>query len=150
MSATNLHGTAIIVGDRGVLVRGRSGAGKTTLALALMDHFARSGLFSRFVADDQLFVAAHAGRVVCNAPASIAGLVEVSGIGPQPLPSVAVAVIDLCIRLVMPDAMQRFQEDALETIAGCPVPVLYLAERNINAAVPAVAARLGLAPFGPK
>lgn len=150
MSAPNLHGTAIIVGDRGVLVTGRSGAGKTTLALALADHFSRSGLFSRLVADDQLFVAAHAGRVVCNAPASIAGLVEVPGIGPQPLSSVTAAVIDLCIYLVMPDAMQRFQEDAVETIAGCAVPALYLAERNVTAAVPAVAAKLGLAPFGPK
>lgn len=148
MAGNNLHGTAILLGDRGVLLTGGSGAGKTTLALALIERASRYGLFSRLVADDQVFAAVHAGRLVCCAPASIAGLVEVPGIGPQPVPSAAASVIDLCVRLVPRDAVDRFQEDGVETIAGCAVPKLKLAERNVAGAVPAIAARLGHAPFG--
>ena len=148
MSRANIHGTAIVLGDRGILVLGRSGAGKTTLALTLLDHFASHGLFSRLVADDRLFVALHAGRLVCRTPDSIAGLVEVPGIGPRPIPSMGAAVVDLCVRLVPQEAVERFQEDLAETIAGCSVPLLHLPERNAVAAMQAVAARFGLAPFG--
>lgn len=143
----NLHASALLAGDRGVLITGPSGSGKTTLALALVEHVRGRGLFSRLVADDQLFVADRAGRLVCTTPRTIAGLVEVPGIGPQPTAFELAAVIDLCIRLVPEDAMERFQEPATTVIAGCPIPRLDLAERNVTAALPAVTARLGLAPF---
>ena len=107
MSRANIHGTAILAGDRGILIVGRSGAGKTTLALALIDFFSRNGLFSRLVADDQLLVAVREGGLVCRAPDSIAGLVEVPGIGPQSISSMGAAVIDLCVRLVEPERMRQ-------------------------------------------
>ncbi|RUU53101.1 HPr kinase/phosphorylase, partial [Mesorhizobium sp. M7A.T.Ca.TU.009.01.1.1] len=74
----------VLIGERGILVTGASGSGKTTLALALLDHCRHRGLFSRLVGDDQLFVEAHAGRLLCRAPAAIEGLVEVPGLGPRP------------------------------------------------------------------
>jgi serine kinase of HPr protein (carbohydrate metabolism regulator) len=143
----NIHATAILIGERGILISGPSGSGKTTLALALIDHFGRRGLFSRLIGDDQLFVAAHFGRLVCHAPASIAGLTEVPGLGPKPLLFEPIGVIDLAIQLVAADAMARFQEELSETIAGCTVPRIDLAERDVTAALPAVMARLTIAPF---
>ena len=41
----------------------------------------------------------------------------------------------------------RFQEELSEPIAGCAVPRIDLAERNVAAALPAVMARLSIAPF---
>ncbi|RWH23488.1 MAG: HPr kinase/phosphorylase, partial [Mesorhizobium sp.] len=38
VKSENIHATAILIGDRGVLITGPSGAGKTTLALTLIDH----------------------------------------------------------------------------------------------------------------
>ena len=49
--AENIHGTAILIGERGVLITGPSGAGKTTLALTLLDHCRARGLFSRLIGD---------------------------------------------------------------------------------------------------
>ena len=147
MAAPNIHGTALLIGHRGLLITGAPGAGKTTLALALLDHFAARGVFARLVADDQLFVSGHGGRLVCRAPDTIAGLVEVPGFGPRPMPFEPAAVVDLAIRLVPVSEMARFQEEGRETIAGCAVPRLDLVERNAGAALPAVAARFGLAPF---
>ncbi|CAN7156662.1 HPr kinase/phosphorylase [Mesorhizobium caraganae] len=143
----NIHATAILIGERGILISGPSGSGKTTLALALIDHFGRRGLFARLIGDDQLFVAAHFGRLVCRAPASIAGLTEVPGLGPKLLLFEPGAVIDLAIQLVAAEQMVRFQDELSEMIAGCNVPRIDLAERNVSAALPAVMARLAIAPF---
>jgi serine kinase of HPr protein (carbohydrate metabolism regulator) len=137
----------LLVGDRGILVTGASGSGKTTLALALAERFSARGLLCRLVGDDQLFVSAHRERLICRAPAAIAGLVEVHGIGPRRLAHEPAMVVDLVLRLVPADRAERLQVDAVETIAGCAVPRVDLAERNVMAALPVVAARLGLAPF---
>jgi serine kinase of HPr protein (carbohydrate metabolism regulator) len=146
-AASNVHATALLIGDRGILITGVSGAGKTTLALALIERFAMPGRLSRLVGDDQLFASAKGGRLVCRAPASIAGLVEVHGIGPRAVPCEPALVVDLVLRLVPAAGIERFQPDATDWIAGCAVPRIDLAERNVNAALPVVAARLGLAPF---
>ena len=47
----NHHGSAVILGDRGVLIRGRAGAGKTTLALSLVETCRATGGFARLVSD---------------------------------------------------------------------------------------------------
>ncbi|TPI66131.1 HPr kinase/phosphorylase [Mesorhizobium sp. B3-1-3] len=143
----NIHGTAILVGERGVLITGPSGAGKTTLALALIDHCRARGLFARLVGDDQLFAVAHGGRLVCRAPASIAGLAEVHGIGPRPLAFEPAAVIDLMVRLVEAADVPRLQDEAAETIDGCRLPRVDVARQNVTAALPLLMARLSIQPF---
>ncbi|TGQ38622.1 MULTISPECIES: HPr kinase/phosphorylase [unclassified Mesorhizobium] len=145
--AENIHGTAILIGDRGILISGPSGSGKTTLAFALIDHCRVRGLFSRLIGDDRLLAANRAGRLVCHVPSPIAGLAEVPGFGPRPLSFEPGCVIDLHIRLVPHEQMARFQEDFIEPVASCPVPRIDLAERNIPAALPAVMSRLSIAPF---
>jgi serine kinase of HPr protein (carbohydrate metabolism regulator) len=136
----NIHGTALLAGDRGILIIGSSGAGKTTLALALIDHFSLHGKFSRLVSDDQLFVEGRAGKLVAHAPSTIAGLIEVPGLGPCAVPHEPAAIIDLCIRLAPATGVRRFQDEAREDIAGCGVPAIVVAERNVVAALPAVIA----------
>ncbi|MDX8440914.1 HPr kinase/phosphorylase [Mesorhizobium australafricanum] len=143
----NIHGTAILIGEHGVLITGPSGAGKTTLALALLDHCQTRKVFSRLVADDQLFAAAHGGRLVCRAPTSIAGLAEVHGIGPRPLAFEPAAVIDLVVRLVEPAEMARLQDESAETIDGCRLSRIDVARQNVIAALPMVTARLSIQPF---
>ncbi|TIL24423.1 MAG: HPr kinase/phosphorylase [Mesorhizobium sp.] len=147
MRAENIHGTALLIGERGVLITGPSGAGKTTLALTLLDHCRARGLFSRLIGDDRLLAVAHAGRLVCGVPATIAGLAEVPGFMPRPLLFEPGGVIDLHVRLVPKAEMARFQEEISEPVAGCPVPRIDLAERNAATALPAVMARLSIAPF---
>ncbi|SFN57038.1 AAA ATPase domain-containing protein [Mesorhizobium sp. NFR06] len=143
----NIHGTAILIGERGVLITGPSGAGKTTLALALLDHCRIHGVFSRLVGDDQLFATVHGGRLVCRAPATIAGLAEVHGIGPRPLAFEPTGVIDLVVRLVEGAGMARLQDEATETIASCRLPRIDVPRQNVTAALPMLTARLSIQPF---
>jgi serine kinase of HPr protein (carbohydrate metabolism regulator) len=143
----NLHGTALAIGDRGLLIRGASGSGKTTLALELLRIAAESGRNGRLVADDQVLLAASNGRLICFAPRAIAGLVEIRGSMPEMTFHEAAAVIDHVVDLVEQAEAPRFSEEASVEIAGCTVPALTLAERNAVGALPAIAARLSLPPF---
>ncbi|RUM98563.1 HPr kinase/phosphorylase [Pseudaminobacter arsenicus] len=145
MAASNLHGTALVVGDRGVLIVGASGSGKTTLALTLLAQLQKSGQFARLVADDQLLVSQRGGRLVLVAPPAIQGLTEVHGLGPCPIDVEAKAVIDLVVRLL--PAAERFPEEESEIISGCAIPCLRLCERNAVGARPAVLARLSIPPL---
>jgi serine kinase of HPr protein (carbohydrate metabolism regulator) len=145
---TNIHASAVVLGERGVLIVGAPGSGKTGLALALVSHARAFGLFARLVGDDQLFLSAHEGRLVCAVPPTIAGLAEVRGLGPRRLEFEAKAPVDLQVRLVDGKAAPRFPDTETETIAGCEIPSLTLAAGDRQAALLAVAACLSLPPFG--
>lgn len=145
----NIHGTALIIGDRGVLIIGASGSGKSSLALALIDRFAAAGRFARLVGDDQLLVTGFDGRLVVRTPPAIAGLVEVFGLGPATIRFEPQAVIDFVVRLIPCEALPRMQAEGSESICGCALPALDVAERNTVAAMMAVYARLNFLSFGP-
>jgi serine kinase of HPr protein (carbohydrate metabolism regulator) len=143
----NIHATALVLGDLGILIIGPSGAGKPTLALTLIDRFLSNERFARLVGDDQLFVSARGSRLVVCCPGTITGFAEVRGIGPRSLPALASAVIDLVVRLVPDDGAPRLPDPASETIAGIDVPRLDLPWRNAVAASLAVTGWLTVPPF---
>ena len=76
-----IHGTALVLGQAGVLLRGRSGAGKSLLALALLERWALKGLAAGLVSDDRVILELVDGAIVMAAPPSIAGLIELRGRG---------------------------------------------------------------------
>jgi serine kinase of HPr protein (carbohydrate metabolism regulator) len=143
----NFHASAVVLGDRGIVIAGSPGAGKTQLALALLSHARSFGLFARLVADDQIFLSVHRNRLVCAAPSAIAGLAEVRGLGPRPLAHEMKAPVDLLVRLVDRRSAERFPEFGTESLLGCEVPLLKLADDDRQAATMAASARLSLPPF---
>lgn len=70
-----IHATTVNVGGRGVLILGRSGAGKSSLALQLIS------LGAQLVSDDRTLVQREGDGLVAQAPATIAGLIEARGVG---------------------------------------------------------------------
>jgi serine kinase of HPr protein (carbohydrate metabolism regulator) len=74
--AVTLHGVFIEIFGLGVLLAGKSGIGKSELALELL------GRGHRLVADDAAeFQLAHDGRVVGRCPPLLYGFLEVRGLG---------------------------------------------------------------------
>ncbi len=142
-----MHASAVVLRDRGVMISGASGSGKSGLALALIAHARSFGLFARLVGDDQLLVEAHHGRLICAVPPSIAGLAELRGLGPHAVAFEKKTCIDLHVGLVEPDQAQRFPDTDTEIIAGCEIRSLRLVKGDRRAAVLAVAACLSLPPF---
>ena len=111
---------------RGALIEGPSGAGKSDLALRALDH----GF--RLVADDRVVLFPAGGRLYGKAPDTLAGLIEVRGLGvvatEAALPFCEVAVVIRCV--AAPEAVERLPEPRTETIAGISVPIYDLWPRE--------------------
>ena len=144
-----LHGTCVLIGTAGVLIRGAGGAGKTALALALVEAAERAGRFARLVADDRVAVRAVNGRLVASPPATIAGLAEVRGRGLVPQPFERAAVVRLVVDLLPTADLARLPDPSAfaTVIAGIalprqPVPIgdPHAAIRLADAALAALAA----------
>jgi HPr kinase/phosphorylase len=126
--APTIHACAVLVGARALLVRGPAGAGKSRLALELIQAAACGRLaFVRLIADDRVHVAAAHGRLIAHAPANLAGLLEIRGIGIRRLPYEPMAVVRLVVDLAT--ATERLpQPAAAETeIEGVRLPRLAVA-----------------------
>ena len=65
----------------GVLLRGPSGAGKSVLALSLLDRWEGRGLPAFLVSDDRVDLAVTGRQLSMQAPAKLAGLIELRGRG---------------------------------------------------------------------
>src|SRR3954468_19602333 len=75
LSAENVHASTVATDGRAVLITGPSGSGKSDLALRLLDRG-----FS-LVSDDQTIVRRDGDRLIASAPPTIAGKLEIRGIG---------------------------------------------------------------------
>lgn len=124
MSAPTLHATALVVGDTGLLIRGASGAGKSALALLLIEAARREGRFARLVADDRVVAQARNGRLVAKPPETLAGRIEARGRGIMPVPHEPAAVIRLVVDIVGAEALERLPEAASRhvEIGGISLP----------------------------
>lgn len=120
-SATQIHATCVEVAGAGVLLLGGSGAGKSDLALRLIDAGAR------LVADDRTDLVRRDGEVFASAPASIAGAIEVRGLGIVSVPAVAHARVRLAIELVQPEQVERLPDAQTREYLGVPIRVVMLA-----------------------
>lgn len=94
---TNIHATAIVIGQTGLLFVGPSGSGKSELAFSFITEAERCGLKTALVADDQVFVTCLDDRVTVERPDSIAGLLELRGSGIITVKSVASAVMNYAV-----------------------------------------------------
>ena len=127
LSSETVHASCVAIDGRGVLLGGRSGAGKSDLALRLIDRGAR------LVADDYTLVSRRGGVLVASAPVTIAGRIEVRGIGIIAVDALAEAPIALVLDLVT--ELARMPDRATRRIAGVAVPSAAIAPFEASAAI---------------
>lgn len=119
LSSETLHASCVAIGDRAVLIEGRSGTGKSDLALRLIDRGAV------LVSDDYTVLTRRDGALTASPPATIAGKMEVRGLGlievgyAQDVPVALVVVADN-------DPVRMPEAEALRAIAGVTLPELRL------------------------
>lgn len=133
-AARLIYGTCVALGPHAALLRGASGSGKSDLALRFVletpDRFA-----ARLVADDQALVERLDDRLIVRPPATIAGKIEVRGIGIVTLPHRPEAELRLLIDLADSDDVPRLPTmgKQTETISGVSLPVLQLSPFEASA-----------------
>ncbi|PYF04479.1 Hpr(Ser) kinase/phosphatase [Rhodopseudomonas faecalis] len=126
---SSIHASAVLVGDRAILIRGRSGTGKSRLAFDLI-LAGRSGQIGKtvLIGDDRVEVAATPQGLVVSPAEPLAGLIEIRGLGVRRCDFAAQAVVGLVVDLSAPDAERLPQPAALRTtIAGIELPRLPIA-----------------------
>jgi serine kinase of HPr protein (carbohydrate metabolism regulator) len=123
-----LHATAVAIDGWAVLLRGPSGCGKSDLALRLIDAGAR------LVADDQSELRRRGDVLLVRAPATIAGLFEVRGLGILRLDALGEAPVGLVADLVRAERIERMPPRRAERILGIGVPRIEIAPFETSAA----------------
>ena len=122
-----VHATAIAMEGDAVLLRGPPGAGKSDLALRLIEGGAR------LVADDQTLLRRVDNHVLVRAPAAIAGLIEVRGVGVVRVDSLEEAPLALVVDLVPSAQVERIPDNRFEVVLGLTIPQMALAPFEVSA-----------------
>jgi len=135
LSSETLHVSAVAIDGRAVLIGGRSGTGKSDLALRLIDRGAA------LISDDYTFIHRVRGRALACAPATIKGKIEVRGVGiieREPVADIPVALfVDLDGQ---PQRLPGGEERI--SIAGIAIPTVALEGHQASAPLKVEAALL--------
>lgn len=109
-------GTCVAIEGHGVLLQGASGAGKSDLALRLIEEGAV------LVADDQTGLGREGDGLRAFAPSAIAGLLEVRGLGILRLPTASSAALACVVSLVASRDIVRLPSDERIRLCGIDLP----------------------------
>jgi HPr kinase/phosphorylase len=123
-----VHATAIAIEGDAILLRGPPGAGKSDLALRLIEGGAR------LLADDQALLQRRGNHVLVRAPAAIAGLLEVRGVGIVRVDSLDEASLALVVDLTPSAQVERIPDNRFEVVLGLTIPLIALAPFEVSAA----------------
>lgn len=130
MTGANQHGGLIAIDGAGILILGPARSGKSALGLCLLRLARREGHDATLVADDQVLLSAQAGRLIGRAPDSLAGLMEISGVGILRMPHAPDAPVVLAVSLS--DDPPRMPDAPALTLHGVSVRQLHLPARQAS------------------
>ena len=127
LSSEMVHATTVAKDGRGVVIAGRSGSGKSDLALRLIDR----GFV--LVSDDQTMISKTDGKLIATAPGTIGGKIEVRGIGILELAVAESAAVSLWVELT--NEITRLPDSEKHKILGIEVPKICLDATTASAAI---------------
>jgi HPr kinase/phosphorylase len=123
-----IHATAVSISGHGIMIGGRSGSGKSDLALRLIDRGAQ------LICDDYVALSDIAGALILTPAPNIAGKIEIRGLGIVAIPYVDSAPLRLYVDLDM--EMNRHPDLWQTTIhADYKVPMIAAVARADSAVI---------------
>jgi serine kinase of HPr protein (carbohydrate metabolism regulator) len=128
LSFETLHVSSIAIDGRAVLIEGESGAGKSDLALRLIDRGAT------LISDDYTLLQRAGSELIASPPDTIAGQIEVRGLGVLPMPHIEKIPVALLVHLT--DAPERLPlAEEVRRIAGVDIREVAIDSRTASAAI---------------
>ncbi len=131
-----VHGTCVSISSsdgevKAALLRGAPGSGKSDLALRFISRFGDDGPLggdANLIADDQVLVSREGDSLLARSPGTIAGRLEVRGVGIIEVDHCASAPLAVIVDLVDAEEVPRLPPDPLpcEDVLGVCVPQLKL------------------------
>lgn len=135
MTGKNFHCSIVQIEGIGILIKGHSGSGKTSLALGLMEHASRENMTFALVSDDQAILERRDNCLFASAPKSIKGKVEIRGYGIVEKPVLERTTIGLIVELTPDENIQRMPERETATILNVSLPFIKVPQRHEAAAM---------------
>ena len=137
------HANALLVNGHGILVRGASKQGKSTLTLALIDAARVRGWPMQLIGDDRILLYPEAGGVMAEGHPAIAGKLELRGFGIVDLPFAKCGRVELVIDLVAGDASAPLKPGQTELFGQKILHVEMVARSNLRDNLPVLLKMIG-------
>ncbi len=126
LSSETIHASTVALDGRAVLISGPSGSGKSDLALRLIDRG------YTLVSDDQTIVQRDGERLIASAPPTIAGKLEIRGIGIVDMETASDVPIALYVELT--SEIMRLPDDRRERpVLGINLPLVSVDAQTASA-----------------
>ena len=125
-----VHANALVVNGQGILIRGASKSGKSSLTLALIAAAERAGQSASLVGDDRIGLRVSDGALIASGHPRIAGMIEVRGTGIAQRSFTGEARIVLVVDLIEAEPPGGY--DGFTTVENVALRHLRLAARDID------------------
>ncbi len=118
----NIHTTCIELNGKGILLMGPPGSGKSDLALRLIRQYG-----AMLVADDRTNIDISSEKAEASCPRSIAGKLEVRGVGICEFSHLESIKVSLVVELVKtPKEVERLPRPEFYDLGGVKIPLMKL------------------------
>lgn len=128
LSSDTVHATTVVRSDHAVMIGGKSGSGKSDVALQLIDRG------YTLVSDDQTMLSCKDDELYASAPPSISGKMEIRGLGIVDMP--VKEDVRVCLYVALGESPDRLPPDGdTEQLMGCDIPRMALMGNSPSAAI---------------
>lgn len=119
-----IHANSLQIADRGLLIVGRSGTGKSAISLELIDRARFSNKRAALIADDFSEITERDQHLIAKAPTELKGLIEIRGAGIYHIAHNDSVVLTHAVTLG--EASVRFPENYFYNLNDVKLPMIKL------------------------
>ncbi len=131
----NIHANSMIIDNQGILIFGKSGYGKSSLMLSLLEQTKSKNRFAAMIADDQSLIINTNDLLIARCPGINEGKLEVRGHGIVNACFLPSAVINLVVEIVTHKNIDRMPEKHAKTIDGVELPLIFVPRHDLHQSV---------------